>query len=931
MLAESQTPWRVLAIDDEPAVRHLYQDMLSVSPSAVMRELDRIDFIAPQKIEECDEIASHFMPDVVQSGEEGVRCVAAALESRQPYAVICIDMHMPGGWDGLETAARIRALDAEVKLVFVTAYSSHSLSDIRKRIGNFFDFVSKPIEHDGFMQLMLSLAESWSQFRELRQAKQRLEQMHDQLTASLALEKEHTELIIESMREGVIVVDQLGNIEEVNPKVEQMIGKVEHQVAGLPISVLFEQQGETLDLIDNLVLGVQRLQQTINQDRSVLERRIDGSMLALLLVGEQGEILQSNSAMEELSGWRTDQLVASGISRLISPEMRMNHIEMMARFFAEDRPRKMGAGRLLPMQRADGSVVEVEIALLPILSEGERRVIVLMHDPAQRKKLEIFKYTSLGCLFTGGEQGEVPLNSWRLKSEEGESIPVEMSGSPIFREEGGRRRFGGVVLIARDLRGKLQAERAVRENRTKDEFLASVSHELRTPLTTIIGNSEILIEGAWESLSSEQQELLQSIEVSGRTQLALVNDILDLSKIGAGKFEIDESDFDLGTLLRDIEGIFSYRAKAAGLEFEVIHPRALRHQLIGDGKRIGQILINLLSNAVKFTRRGKVMLAVGIERHRICFEVKDQGIGMSPKAQARLFQPYEQADRSISSRFGGTGLGLNISWKLSQLMGGTIEVKSKEGLGSTFTLMLPFRISKQLAMSGEKVEQQSKAQRFQGEVLVVEDTPELQLLERRMLEAMGLSVTVAGNGQEGLQRALQHRYDLILMDMMMPVMDGVTATRSLRELAYRGPIVALSANAMQHHRQQFEEAGCNAILSKPIIRHELEQVLARYLGNAREAAPGRQVTPVGDPDLVELFQLRMVELRNQLEVAVVSADWEQIRQTSHMLKGAGSSFGFPRITELSEAVGDALEAEKIAMATEQVEVLLEELAKAAPQ
>ncbi len=381
--------------------------------------------------------------------------------------------------------------------------------------------------------------------------------------------------------------------------------------------------------------------------------------------------------------------------------------------------------------------------------------------------------------------------------------------------------------------------------RTKDEFLASMSHELRTPLTTIIGNSELLSE---QDLNRDQHELLYPVAIAGRNLLALVNDILDVSKIESGKFEIDIAPFCLDSLMRETQLLFSTSMEGTAVQFTVeqkIHPVV---QIWGDQKRVGQILLNLLSNARKFTDQGRVTMSCWLEGETLCFSVEDTGIGMSADVLSRLFKPFEQADSSISRRFGGSGLGLHISWNLAQLMGGTIEVSSEEGRGSRFVLKLPYEES-DLPVRDEQSGQSDKGIEtvaFTGEVLVVEDTPELRLLESRILESMGLRVVLADNGREAVELALEQQFDLILMDMQMPVMDGLEATRLLRQQGNRTPIIALTANVMQQHRDAFFAAGCDGFLGKPMNRGEVVRALKVYLQEEAQVdkAPDEPATEV---------------------------------------------------------------------------------------
>ena len=379
---------------------------------------------------------------------------------------------------------------------------------------------------------------------------------------------------------------------------------------------------------------------------------------------------------------------------------------------------------------------------------------------------------------------------------------------------------------------KEAVESAERAGRAKDEFLASMSHELRTPLTTVIGNGEVMGD---TSLTSYQNELLDSMTISGKSLLYLINDILDTSKIEAGKFEIDHTKFDLCVLLRELRHIFQKRAEKAGLQFQIEEQINTHIHCIGDGKRLTQVLVNLLGNAIKFTQQGAVKLTIAKDHNDkhpgIRFIVEDTGIGIEQKTVDRLFKPFEQADQSISGRFGGTGLGLYISSNLVTLMEGELFVESEPGKGSKFYLTLPLeQVEEEGAESAKSLttNTQPEAPQLSGRVLIADDAPELQLLIRRMVEVTGVEVIIVSNGQEALDSALASPYELILMDMQMPVMDGIEATRRIRDSGNQGAIVALTANVMEQHRKQFEKAGCNGFLTKPIDRALLYDVLSEH-------------------------------------------------------------------------------------------------------
>ncbi len=456
------------------------------------------------------------------------------------------------------------------------------------------------------------------------------------------------------------------------------------------------------------------------------------------------------------------------------------------------------------------------------------------------------------------------------------------------------------------------AREAEQANKAKDDFLATMSHELRTPLTALLGNCELMGEG---SLNNSQQELLTSMEVSGKSLLYLINDILDTSKIESGRFKIDEVEFDPRLLLSELQQIFASRASEVGILFRIDQPTPFEKMLVGDSRRLSQILINLLANAVKFTEEGEVVLTIHMDRERrkIHWIVSDTGIGMSDETMQKLFRPFEQADPTISRRFGGTGLGLHISWNLARLMGGTIEVSSEEGRGSRFELVIPLREGAEITTPQVEVCKQTTKHLLKGKVLIAEDTPELQILVRRMVESYGITVAIASNGQQALDLTQSNHYDLILMDMQMPVMDGIQATRKLRELGDQTPVVALTANVMQKQREQFYQGGCDDFISKPIDRRELQAVLEKYLNSEEEEVRIDSVSPypMVDDELTALFRERSLVLRREMMDAYNAGDWEQVEQTAHTIKGSGSSFGFPELTDLGRQVQEAVKANQV--------------------
>ncbi|HET8730363.1 MAG TPA: PAS domain S-box protein [Moraxellaceae bacterium] len=372
-------------------------------------------------------------------------------------------------------------------------------------------------------------------------------------------------------------------------------------------------------------------------------------------------------------------------------------------------------------------------------------------------------------------------------------------------------------------------------NRAKSEFLAAMSHEIRTPLNSVIGFAGLLQHTA---LNAEQRELVELGRRSGESLLHLLNDLLDFSKIEAGHLDLEQIDFDPHlevdyalSLVQD-----AANSKRLHLHRNVTTPRHVR----GDPARLRQILLNLLSNGVKFTEKGEVgvrcsELSRRGDRIWLRFEIHDTGIGIDEATIDRLFQPFVQGDASTTRRYGGTGLGLVISKRLVDAMGGRIEVSSKPGVGSTFRVDLPFGWVAAPPAAPVPADAAPVALRqVQGRVLVVEDNPVNQLMACKMLGLMGLHVDVAGNGAEALASVQRSPYDLILMDCDMPVMDGFEATRAIRALEppYRQvPIVAMTASALKDDRSKCLEAGMADFVSKPVRLEDMAKVVERWLAN----------------------------------------------------------------------------------------------------
>ncbi len=389
---------------------------------------------------------------------------------------------------------------------------------------------------------------------------------------------------------------------------------------------------------------------------------------------------------------------------------------------------------------------------------------------------------------------------------------------------------------------KLEKELATASAAAKGDFLANMSHEIRTPLTAIIGYSESLNDNTLTDV--EEQQAIDTVIRSSHHLLNIINDILDFSKVEASIVDVEKMPVNPYVLMKDVYSYFAQKAKNQNLSFNIEYHFPLPNQITADPTRLKQILLNLCSNAIKFTRDGGVTVDVGWDEARQLtrFSVIDTGTGLTEEQLGKLFQSYSQAEASTARQFGGTGLGLVISKQLAEKMGGTIEVTSQPGKGSCFTVYVgggvPNRrewvasLDDANRASESAATTQIQVPKLSGRVLYADDNQDSQRLVALMLRDCGVQLTVVNNGQEAVDALQKQPFDLILMDIKMPVLSGIEATQTLRKQGFTVPIIALTANVIKGETASYEQAGFTAILGKPIERPVFYQTLEQYLGNS---------------------------------------------------------------------------------------------------
>jgi PAS domain S-box-containing protein len=747
----------------------------------------------------------------------------------------------------------------------------------------------------------------------------------------LLFEKEKYQNLLQASGDGIHILDLQGRVRETNPTFCEMLGYRYEEVIGM--SVL------QWEANFNPEEAVKKIHENFNR-ANVFEtrhRRKDGSIIDVEVsakaISINGETLLWNASRD-----------ISDRKRAEFERARLQAIIMEAPDFIASSDMSAHLTFLNPAgARMVGLPAQVDLSDLEIKDMQPEWATKMVVEEGIPTVLRQGYWQTESALLNRQDGREIPVSQLLLLHRDKNGVPQQLS--TIMRDITRFKQTEQALQQARD-----QAESLAR---SKSEFLANMSHEIRTPMNAIIGLSQLVLN---TPLSAQQHDYLDKILGSSHHLLEILNDILDFSKLEANRLTIVPELFNLNELIHNLESLFYARAQKKSLAFKLDVAEDVPRNLLGDTLRLQQILVNLISNSIKFTEQGFIRLLISVvappseDKVILKFALEDSGIGISKEQQTHLFQPFTQADGSITRRFGGTGLGLVISRKLAQMMGSDIQCRSVIGEGSQFWFDMPFGLSKQPvenASNGPKrnrvtLDQLREATKglANARVLLVEDNPLNQQVAREFLNAAGFKVITANDGQQALDFLSEQAFDVVLMDIQMPVLDGLQATRLLRNQACFAdlPIIAMSAGVTLDEQAQCESAGMTDFIAKPIDPLVMVEKLVKALetrspGFSATAFPNDSTQTAGAHTPFNLmgFDAERLELLANLlgghdqvlrSLRQFADDYQTIEQDInhcldqnqyqvaceklHGLKGVAANFGATRLAEMAESLEKAL-------------------------
>ncbi|MES2966145.1 MAG: MHYT domain-containing protein [Bdellovibrionota bacterium] len=679
---------------------------------------------------------------------------------------------------------------------------------------------------------------------------QRLWTLRTKITEDIVNSSEEKfRMLVEAVKDyAIFMLDLDGNITTWNSGAERITGYKDGEVIGKHVSILYSLDDAQNDTTSR---ELRDARETGHFEGEAIRVRKDGTkflanVVITPLFGRDG-------------GLKGYSKVTRDITLLKASDARMRNVNEEL----EQRVRE----RTTALQGREAQLQTITNALPVLVAQFDKQERITFANESFCDWFQVGREEITNLSFSDilGERYEANKEHF-AKALRGESVTYERKTASAGRhaimsitcvpefDDHEKKTVKGFIIVAtevskyKEIEGELKAAKEAAEvaNATKSAFLANMSHEIRTPLGAILGFSELMMSEAMSA--SEKVNNVEIIKRNGKLLSNIINDILDLSKVEAGKLQIEKTEVKILALLNEVASLMNLEAQGKGIKLTISSEGAIPSRVITDPTRLKQILFNIIGNAIKFTERGSVDVKVQLVPSRsagtkLAFSVKDTGTGISTDQSARLFEPFMQADVTTTRKFGGTGLGLVLSKKLAAALGGDVRLDaSSPGEGSTFVVTIdPGHVREVLFESSASSSEDGAEKNViristsepvadlrHLEVLIVDDSSDNRALVKKILMLSGVSVDVASNGREGMEKALAGDFDLVLMDLQMPEMDGYEATRNLRTRGYKKPIIALTAHAMTEERKRCLESGFNDHLTKPIDRESLVRTLAEY-------------------------------------------------------------------------------------------------------
>lgn len=843
------------------------------------------------------------------SGKEALRI----LLNDQDFAIILMDVQMPL-MDGFETAELIRNSEKlkHVPIIFLTATTDAPEAVFKGYRTGAVDYMVKPLNADILRAKVSVFAELYKKTQELIEQRESMKELNSQLSQ----QSKYVRSLIEASLDPMITIDTDGIITDMNEALERLIGVPRDKIKGTPFIDHFTRP----KLAEEVYRDV--FEKGIVVDNQLAIEHADGQLTQVLCNGsvykdDKGKVVGAVIvAREKLLSRYSRSLIEASLDPLITINFE---------------------GKITDMNEALARITGIEREKITGTDFFD-----YFTDP--KKAREVYEE-----VFSKGYVVNFPLT---IKHKDGKLTDVLFNGS-VYKDE--RDNVMGSVIVARDIteqkrfeneliearrNAELERQKAEDAVKAKQQFLSNMSHEIRTPMNAIIGFTKVVLK---TELTEKQREYINAIKLSGDALIVLINDILDLAKVDAGKMTFEKIPFKLSESISAMLHLFETKLQEKNLELRKEYDKRIPEVLLGDPVRLHQIILNLVSNATKFTTEGNITVRVKLEEEdqeqvTVRFDVIDTGIGIPEVKIGHIFDNFQQASSGTARLYGGTGLGLAIVKQLVEAQGGKIWVKSKMGVGSTFSFVLSFKKTN-IKIESEPEKTDSLAARYtNARILVVEDVKLNQLLMKTLLEEGGFDMDIAENGKVAIEKLKENQYDVILMDLQMPEMNGFEATQYIRQKMHiTAPIIALTADVTTTDVEKCKAVGMDDYISKPIDDKLLYKKLARYL--KKDSEDEHDLLPVkpsangsgkvrytnlnylkeltkDNPEMIsEMIHVYLEEtprLLDTVKASLAKKDWASLQMAAHSLIPSFYTMGMKKeYATLAEALQEhAMQARK---------------------